>query len=796
MRVLLCGVKGGEFAVREGSFVRPRLAVSSAAIAGFIALLVFAGSGGASGAATAKAQKVTRIDVSTRAAVIHYLRSIDVNPKGAVIQRGLRNYAGAHCPGKHWTCAGTRHTVVQIARRGGQNRFMCRSSKCVVVQLAGVSHGVYIASRSLASTAAPAGKGNSAVCIKMGSGATTGSGQSCVISQSGSGPNTAVVYENTMKVSGLTQSAQYTALITQVVSSGSNGNTACVTQNINLDGSASNTNGKLTTADLKAHQSVTINQDAVGGGANTATNAAALSGSTAICDTNNTLAQTQTLTSTITATGPITQNQDAAFSPCGDGRTGEYANLCLDIEQNQGTANGVATGTNNASFTQNSTQTAIAHTTKGPVNQTQSTPLCSSGPAGCVFPGGLVGTLNQDSHGRSIASATQNETQCEDAATSGPLTCSTTPDSPGIPNGLTQKQYGPVGVGNVRHNHRGHRRVLFSHGKGLGQSIQTGNDGCTPGNCNSFTVSQQSTQNADTNATQVNLGVADCGTTGSCSASQTTTVNGSPTSDGYTAPVIGNLVINCPTGQTCAGTPPPAPQITGHPDAQTTSTSATFTWTEAATGGVTLKCSIDGGTFSTCDSPTSTSYTGLSHGPHTFEVKAVDNTASHNSSAADSFSWEIIPYLTFEKTDDGAAAGWSGTPGWPPITLTTGSDPGTYAQFTIHDSNSLLVDDLAEPTFTTDTFTGGAPRYEIDFSNGDYAFGYPTQQGWDPDSWDLNCGHVGCLPMSHVSWSAIKSAETGETVTDALIDADFPANATYNIIDFTFDSYSLSFFTD
>ncbi len=79
----------------------------------------------ASGAATTKAQKVTKINVSTRAAVVHYLRSIHVNPKHAVIQRGLRNYAGAHCPGKHWTCAGTKHTVVQIAKRGGQNRFAC-----------------------------------------------------------------------------------------------------------------------------------------------------------------------------------------------------------------------------------------------------------------------------------------------------------------------------------------------------------------------------------------------------------------------------------------------------------------------------------------------------------------------------------------------------------------------------------------------------------------------------------------------------------------------------------------------
>jgi len=336
--------------------------------------------------------------------------------------------------------------------------------------------------------------------------------------------------------------------------------------------------------------------------------------------------------------------------------------------------------------------------------------------------------------------------------------------------------------------------VLSSHGKGLGQSIQTGNDGCTPGNCNSFTVSQQSTQNADTNATQVNLGVADCGTTGSCSAGQTTTVNGSATSDGYTAPVIGNLVINCPTGQTCAGTPPPAPQITGHPGAQTTSTSATFTWTEAATGGVTLKCSIDGGTFSTCDSPTGTSYTGLSHGPHTFAVKAVDNTASHNESAVDSFKWEIIPYLTFETTNDGAAAGWLGTPGSSPITLTTGSGPGTFAQFTIHDRNDLTVSDLAleEPTFTTDSYVG-APRYEIDLDNGDYLFGYPPEAGFGSNSWDINCGHVGCTPMAFVSWADVQNAEGSATVTDVLIEADFPpTNYTYSILDFTFDNYGPS----
>src|SRR5262245_12744867 len=176
---------------------------------------------GASGAGGGSVPRTARIDVSTKAAVIHYLRSIHVRAKGVVIQRGLRNYAGAHCPGKGWSCAVTRHTVVQIAKRGGQNRFVCKSSKCVVVQISGTSHGFYASGRRLASTAAPnKGGGNSGVCVKNGSGSPTGSGQSCTIIQSGSGPNTAVVWESSQKVAGLTTSLTFTAVITQTATGG------------------------------------------------------------------------------------------------------------------------------------------------------------------------------------------------------------------------------------------------------------------------------------------------------------------------------------------------------------------------------------------------------------------------------------------------------------------------------------------------------------------------------------------------------------------------------------------------
>src|SRR6202007_2456361 len=94
---------------------------------------------------------------------------------------------------------------------------------------------------------------------------------------------------------------------------------------------------------------------------------------------------------------------------------------------------GVASGTNNATFVQTNSLTAIADSSKGPVAQTQS----SAG-------GGLLGTINQDSTGISTADATQTETQCEDAARGGLSHCdSSDPDAGEAPPLLTQTQFGP-----------------------------------------------------------------------------------------------------------------------------------------------------------------------------------------------------------------------------------------------------------------------------------------------------------------------------------------------------------------
>jgi hypothetical protein len=655
-----------------------------------------------SGAATAKTQKVTRIDVSTRAAVIHYLRSIHVKAKGAVIQRGALNYAGAHCPGSRWTCASTRHTVVQIAKRGGQNRFVCRSASCTVVQLTGVSHGVYLG-RQLAKGGG--GGGSSGVCIK-----TTGLTQSCTISQSGVGPNSAVVYESAGNQSGLTQTASYTATITQVATgtAATSGNTACVTQSVSLTGSTTAKKGVPVTVTLEAHQSVTIRQDVAGQGTNNAAQAATYDGTTAGCQPlslSSSINQSQTLNSIANGSGSITQNEDDQFIACGDGVTGDYGNLCLDIEQNQASGNGVASGPNNANFTQTSAQQAVANTPAGPVTQTQSSTCTNNpnAPANCVMPGGLVGTLNQDSSGMSTASVTQNETQCEDAATSGLTTCTTGPADHDF-NGsysLTQNQYGPEGVWKF-HNNRGKRRHLFKTLKGLfGTSTQTRN------NQDSFTIMQTTQQDNDQGpgSNQTNTVQADCQTSGNCTATQNTNVDGQASTNVASGSTV-STSTNC-SGSTCTGTPPPTPSIDSKPPNPDSFSTATFSFSDTNTSA-TFLCDIDGLGFSACTSPKT--YTGLADGSHTFSVEATQNG---NTSAAATYTWTIATGTPITVQQLNPASDPSGG------SCAFGYASGTGFQGTpqqVHDSVDLSQ------------YDGKAIQLRFSFSTGDAL--YNAFEGW------------------------------------------------------------------
>lgn len=544
--------------------------VSFSLLAASIAAVVLVS---ASGAATRNAPKIARIDVSTRAAVVDYLRSMHVDSRGAVIERGARNYAGAHCPGKAWSCASTRHTVVQIARHGGQNRFACASKRCVVVQLAGASGGVYVAGRSLATTTAAAT--NTAKCIRI-----SGLTQSCTIDQESSTANNVAIVVEAAASSALTQTASYTTQITQHATGASNSNTACVSQNVLLDGSTKS--GSAVSVALEAHQSIAITQDSAYGG-NTVENATLWGYGS--CDATHPLTQTQSLTSGVSSPGSVTQSENSADAG---------PNVSLDIEQNQDASFiGTAHGPNTAAFDQVSNVLAVASTPAGPVSQTQSSPS-----------GGIEATINQDSRDVSTASAKQTERQCEDAVSSGSPSCSAV-DPPGY--SLTQTQYGPVR-------------------KGAGVSAQTGNSADT------FSIDQSSTQNDDSGSGQTNLVEADCVTSGNCTASQTTNVQGQTTTNTQSGQSV-NTVTAC-TGSTCT-TGPPTPTITGNPVNPSSSSSAPFSFSDSDSTA-SFECQIDNSGYSACTPPWV--YDNLADGTHTFSVKAKD---ASGESAPATFTWTI-----------------------------------------------------------------------------------------------------------------------------------------------------------
>ena len=103
-----------------------------------------------------------------------------------------------------------------------------------------------------------------------------------------------------------------------------------------------------------------------------------------------------------------------------------------------------------------------------------------------------------------------------------------------------------------------------------------------------------------------------------------------------------------------------------------TGPSFTFSSTE---GGSTFECQLDGGGWSSCTSPKS--YSGLSQGSHTFQVRATDGAGNTDASPA-SFTWTLdttdpSPAFTFP-----AAGGFYNLAGWSDF-AGTASDTGGAA---------------------------------------------------------------------------------------------------------------------
>jgi hypothetical protein len=110
----------------------------------------------------------------------------------------------------------------------------------------------------------------------------------------------------------------------------------------------------------------------------------------------------------------------------------------------------------------------------------------------------------------------------------------------------------------------------------------------------------------------------------------------------YTIPLSdGDYVFEVRAGGTdsqafTVDTMPPETQITGGPG-NTTDTTAVFQF--SAPGAAGTSCRLDGGAWSPCGSPHT--YTGLSLGPHRFEVTALDAAGNQDSSPAE-HAWQVL----------------------------------------------------------------------------------------------------------------------------------------------------------
>lgn len=144
------------------------------------------------------------------------------------------------------------------------------------------------------------------------------------------------------------------------------------------------------------------------------------------------------------------------------------------------------------------------------------------------------------------------------------------------------------------------------------------------------------------------------------------------------------------------------------------------------------------------------------------------------------------PNLSFGSSQDGASAGWSSGKG-SAILLTLGSDSAsTYAEITLHHVDGVAVDMLGEPTFTTDSYSAGSPRYYITLSDGKSLWGYPPNSGLNGSgfAWAIDNGN------SYLSWTDIQQSPEGSaTVTGAYViaDGDQAPGVTDRITELSFD---------
>jgi hypothetical protein len=303
-------------------------------------------------------------DLSSGVGVAKYLKSLGLDPKGFVIQRGQHNYAGPSCPGVGWTCTTAKH-VVQISYSTKSSNV----STCVgpngTVTAPDAYHCLIVQSAT--------GADNNATCVEQVGDPTDT--QNCDIYQlNTTGANNAFVQQQIaagaapLNVQSATQDTQ----VAQWAASGSNN--VQVNQDLKESQSASIKTGSITQTQ-DGHQTAAVSQHSDTG--------------------DNTAKVLQSLQLKESATGgtSITQNQDTT-----PGSPNTSASIYQNSDQDP-PATITSTGANNAYLFQSNDLNAAGAKT-GTLTQTQGS--ASSG---------IFGHSDQQSLGLSTGQVNQSEHQ-------------------------------------------------------------------------------------------------------------------------------------------------------------------------------------------------------------------------------------------------------------------------------------------------------------------------------------------------------------------------------------------------
>ena len=150
-----------------------------------------------------------------------------------------------------------------------------------------------------------------------------------------------------------------------------------------------------------------------------------------------------------------------------------------------------------------------------------------------------------------------------------------------------------------------------------------------------------------------------------------------------------------------AGTPTPQPPdttITSQPASPTSSASAQFSFTSTSTSA-TFACSLDSAAFANCISPVS--YTGLSGGAHTFQVRASDQNGADPTPA--SYTWTVDTTPPAGDTTPPETTITSG----PPATSTSTSASFAFASSEANSTFQCSLDGASRVACTSpQTYTG------------------------------------------------------------------------------------------